>query len=84
MPFIRSRIIGAIGIEAYVYESWYGPGRAEKVEFYIDDVLKANVTSEPYTWTWTEKTIGKHTIKVVAYDNEGNSASEEIEVRKLL
>lgn len=83
-PFIRSRIIGAIDIEVYVYESWYWQGEAEKVEFYIDDVLKANKTSEPYTWTWTEKTFGKHIIKVVAYDSEGNIASEEIEVRKLL
>ena len=83
-PFIKARIIGAIDIEAYVYESWYWQGEAENVEFYIDDVLKANVTSEPYTWTWTEKTIGRHTIKVVAYDDEGNSASDEIKVWKFL
>ena len=71
-------------IEAYVYESWYWQGEAENVEFYIDDVLKANITSEPYSWTWTDKTFGRHTIKVVAYDDEGNSASDEIKVWKFL
>ena len=83
-PFVKTRIIGPIDIAAYVYEDWYGHGSAEKVEFYIDDVLKATVTSQPYNWTWNDKTFGKHTIKVVAYDNEGNSAMKELEVWKFL
>ncbi len=84
MPFNKARIIGEIEIEAYIPGSWYGQGDADKVEFYIDDDLKATVTSEPFNWTWNEKTIGRHTIKIVAYDDEGNSASDEIEVWKFL
>lgn len=83
-PFARTRIIGSIDIEAYVVGSWYGPGSAEKIEFYIDDKLKDTVTSEPYIWSWNKITFGKHTIKVIAYDSEGNSASEEIKVLKFL
>jgi len=82
IPFTKARIIGPITIEAYIPGSFYGPGQAEKVEFYVDGALKATVTTEPYNWTWTQKTVGKHVIKVVAYDAEGNSASKEIEVIK--
>ena len=84
MPFNKARIIGEIEIEAYIPWSWHGHGAADKVEFYIDDDLKATVASEPFNWTWNEKTIGRHTIKVIAYDDEGNSASDEIEVWKFL
>jgi hypothetical protein len=45
---------------------------------------KTTFTTEPYNWTWTQKTVGKHVIKVIAYDAEGNSFSKEIEVRKFL
>ena len=83
-PYNKARIIGKIDIEVYVYEDWYGQGSAEKIEFYIDDELKRTVNSEPYLWTWTERKSGKHTIKVIAYDNEGNTASKEIEVYKFL
>ena len=57
-----------------------------KVEFYVDDVLKATVNREPYSWTWL-KEIGflhKHTIKVVGYDSYGNETSNEMTVRKYL
>jgi hypothetical protein len=84
MPLEKARIIGTIDIEVYVYDDWFGHGEAERVEFYIDGNLKETVYSEPYLWTWNEKKIGKHTIKVIAYDFEGKSASEEIEVRKFL
>ena len=81
-PFPEARIIGEIEIEAYIPGSWNEPGDADKVEFYIDDILKATVTSKPFNWTWDEITIGKHTIKVIAYDDEGNSTSDEITVWK--
>ncbi|MBN1281257.1 MAG: carboxypeptidase regulatory-like domain-containing protein [Candidatus Thermoplasmatota archaeon] len=85
MPFIRPRIIGPIDIEAYIPGGWGGPGGdAEKVEFYIDDVLQETITEQPYNWTWSKKTMGKHVIKVVAYDFNGDIASDELEVFKLL
>ena len=84
IPFPKARIIGEIEIEAYIPGSWYEPGDADKVEFYIDNVLKATVTSKPFNWTWDKIAIGKHTIKVIAYDDEGNSATDEREVRKFL
>jgi hypothetical protein len=46
-----------------------------KVEFYLDDTLKATVTQAPYIWSWNTATAtrdGLHTIQVRAYDAVGN------------
>ena len=83
-PYYKSRIIGSIDIEVYVYEDWFGQGSADKVEIYIDDVLKETDDSKPFLWTWSESKFGKHTIKVIAYDDEGNTVSKETEVYKFL
>ena len=48
-----------------------------KVEFYIDSELKHTNYTMPYYWLWNETTIGKHTIKVIAYDFAGNTATDE-------
>jgi hypothetical protein len=53
-----------------------------EIEFYVDDRLKSTVQEKPYTWLWDEITFGKHTLKVVAHDNAGNMAGEEIVVWK--
>ncbi len=84
MPWTNPRIIGSIDIAAYIPGGWDEPGDAEKVEFYIDDVLQATLTEQPYNWTWSQRTIGKHVIKVIAYDVNGDTASKEIEVSKFL
>lgn len=83
VPTTSPRIFGPITITALVGNSFYDQGHAEKVEFYIDGALKATFTNEPYTWTWTQKTVGAHVIKVVAYDADGNTFSKEFAVRKL-
>ncbi|DAC72881.1 MAG TPA: hypothetical protein DSN98_03140 [Thermoplasmata archaeon] len=54
----------------------------ERVEFFIDGVLKGNDASEPYSYDWKEIISGKHTLTVTAYDNAGNNASAEILVFK--
>jgi hypothetical protein len=84
IPYYKTRIIGSIDIEIYSHEDWYGHSRIDRVEFYIDGRLKAEKDSEPFVWTWDEKKIGKHTIKVVAFDSEGSSDSKEIVVYKFL
>jgi hypothetical protein len=88
VPWSSTRIIGPITIEATNAEFDYGPGggqwQVQKVEFYIDGVLKGTATAEPYAYDWTAKAIGKHTIKVVAYGFHNDTASKEIEVTKLL
>ena len=71
VPSDKVIIIGGISIETIT--------NGNKVEFYVDDELKFIDEEEPYRWQWDERAIGKHEIKVIAYDNEGNKAKDEIE-----
>ena len=52
------------------------------VEIYVDGEQRYNFSSEPFVWRWSEKTFGQHDVRVVAYDNAGNSASAEMVVWK--
>ncbi|UCF12932.1 MAG: hypothetical protein JSW06_01410, partial [Thermoplasmatales archaeon] len=54
----------------------------ERVDFYIDGELKDSDNDAPYSWVWKDATVRKHTIKVTAYDEAGNSDSQEISVWK--
>ena len=68
---------GTVTIEASASD----PGGVLKVEFYVDNVLKATDTSAPYSWFWADGTRGWHELKVRAFDNCGNSRwSQTIDV----
>jgi len=84
IPFTKTRIIGSIDVSAYIPGGWGAQGDAEKIEFYVDGVLQVTLTAQPYNWTWSQKTFGKHVLKVIAYDFNGDTASKEIEVNKFL
>ena len=76
-------IIGNIQIETRINEV---SEEIEKVEFYINDVLKASDTEQPYNYSWDEPTFAriKHTIKVIAYYGEGETLDNEIAVWRIL
>ena len=85
IPNSKCIIFGSIDVVAYIHDFWYRDRNdVDKVEFYIDDILKFTIDSEPYIWTWSDLLFGKHTIKIIAYDNEGNSIVKEREVLKIL
>jgi len=69
-------IIGEITIRVNAY----GEDGIDKVEFYIDNLLKETIDEEPYEWLWDERTFGTHEIKAVAYDNADNMAIDEEKV----
>jgi hypothetical protein len=48
-----------------------------QIEFYMDGTLKETITEGIYRWHWSESAMGRHTIKVVAYDEAGNFAEME-------
>ena len=73
----KTRIIGGITIGAYAHDNI---SEINKVEFYIDDKLMETVYDMPFSWKWEDASPFTHTIKVVAYDSAGNSASDEREV----
>lgn len=79
IPLPCTLIIGDITIQANVSDEESG---VAGVEFYIDGILKFNDSSEPYEWLWDETAFFRYIIKVVAYDNAGNKASDEIKIWK--
>jgi hypothetical protein len=50
------------------------------VEFYLDNQLQLNDTAAPYSWQFNTNncTLGQHTLKAIAYDDAGQSKTEEI------
>jgi hypothetical protein len=53
----------------------------DKVEFYIDDVLKHTDTNgSPHDWLWDETVFFRRVIKITAYDNAGHTATITKEV----
>ena len=55
-------------------------GTVEKVEFYDGTTLLATCTSQPYKATLHAPTTGKHTLKAVATDNDGETSTCTVEV----
>ncbi len=58
----------------------------DHVEVLIDGISKINLTNQPYTYLWEDRTPLKfrHDIKVIAYDDAGNNAEETMQVWKFL
>jgi len=73
-----TRIFGKITIQIEATDATSG---VKEVKILIDDEEKTTLTSEPYEWTWNEKTTGKHTIKIVVTDEAGNEKPVSITVR---
>ena len=55
-------------------------GTVEKVEFYDGTTLLATCTAKPYKATLTATKTGKHTLKAVATDNDGETSTATVEV----
>jgi len=82
ISFFKPVIIGDIDIEINANEH-----KAVKyIELYIDGKLRENGTLGPnqsnFIWLWERDSLirHRHTIKVIAYDAEGKSATDEIDV----
>jgi hypothetical protein len=73
-------IVGGITITAEIIHNVSG---VDRVEFYIDDELKASVNVGPYVWLWEEKGFGRKKVAVVAYDDEGHCDRDELIVWKI-
>jgi len=70
-PWIIGKI--EVTVDSYNLES-----EIDYMGFYIDKELKSTDTTEPFSWIWDEKSFGKRRLKIVAYDNVGNTNSDEL------
>jgi len=57
-------------------------GNITNVEFHLNGVLKATVTTSPFTWLWdtSSEPGGKHILTVKATDGNSNSSSHTISI----
>jgi len=74
-------VIGSIEIKVDAFDTMSG---VSHVGFYIDDTLVVDDIDAPFSWMWSERSFTWHTLKVVAYDGVGNSASDEVIILKIL
>jgi len=72
-------IIGAVDVEVTASDLESG---IAYVQFLIDGEVFGNVSAEPYTWRWTQRSFGKHTLSVRAYNATGSFAVDELLVKK--
>ncbi|MCX6584566.1 MAG: Ig-like domain-containing protein [Candidatus Aminicenantes bacterium] len=77
-PLANETVSGIVPIQAAVT----GNCIVDRVEFYIDSVLKGTDTSEPYSCDWDTATdfVGPHTLRVVAYSATGKNNVSQITV----
>ena len=80
IPFFTTMILGNLVINISAFDS----SGISSIELYIDGEPKLEFLSEPYIYLWNEKSFGRHVLKIIAYDNAGNNAEEEIIVWKFL
>ena len=60
-----------------------GDSPIEKVEFYYNNKLKFIDNEKPYQWRINKRSIRKHPIKVIAYDEKGRTASDQMDFRSI-
>jgi len=82
IPSLNGAILfGDMTIELEIFENTSG---IKKAGIYIDNRLKTSFSEESYQWLWYRISFGRHLLKVVAQDNAGNEAFEEMTVWKFL
>jgi beta-glucanase (GH16 family) len=69
--------VGNVTIQASASDS---DGAITGVEFYVNDILLDQDTTAPYSTTWSA-TDGCHRLRVIAVDNQGLTASDDVSVR---
>lgn len=77
-PSNNETVRGTVTIQATVISNCV----VNRVEFYIDGILKGIDTSEPYSYAWDTTTafLGPHALRVVAYSTTGNNNDSQITV----
>jgi hypothetical protein len=75
LPFSYPFIIGQITFEADANDNGSG---VKEVKFYLENDLESNVSQPPYQWLWDRAATGFFDVEIVAIDNVGHIATDEI------
>ncbi len=84
LPISSTIVFGNIKIKVSATNYQNDDVEIEKVEFYVDGLHRRTDKRAPYSWRWRLSSHIKHnhTISVIAYDDEGNTAIDECQVWK--
>lgn len=80
IPCHRTIVIGSCNVSVTAMDNESGVAR---VEFYVNDVLQAVDTTEPYCWSWTNRSFNSFELEVVGVDNAGNMRHEAFSLVKV-
>ena len=84
LPDELTIVVGQIDIKVNVTME-NSLSKISRVEFYVDNELRAIDKSPPFEWRWKDRAcLKKYSIMVVAYDNIGNNDRAKIELWKIL
>jgi poly(3-hydroxybutyrate) depolymerase len=56
-------------------------GSISHIDYFSNDSLIHSEWTAPYEFDWTDVTAGDYTLRAVAYDNDGNTASDTIQIK---
>lgn len=83
-PFFEQAVIlGDITFQVSA-ESGAGDADITKVEYFIDGVVIAEVTTQPFSYTWTGAEPGTYSIKVRVYNSLGGTDSKSLTIQKIM
>lgn len=70
--------IPGVGIQGQFTVHVTGPAGLERVEFYMDDILKSNDTESPFVWVFITDNYdpGVHAIKMIGYTTDDSGTAE--------
>lgn len=74
-------IIGPIDVEVEASDDEYD---IDRVGFYVDGDLLGTDTTEPYSWRWNKLSFFRRSLKVAAFNSNGNVGIQEKLVWKFL
>lgn len=74
---VTSLVIDKTNLSAEVKQGAYP---IDRVEFYYGATLLCTDTEAPYYYILNKRSIGLHRIKVVVYDTQGNSATDQMRI----
>jgi len=72
-------IIGPVDVEVEASDDEYD---IDRVGFYVDGQLMETDTTVPYSWRWNKLSFFRHSLKVAAFNSNGNVCVEEKTVWK--
>ena len=83
-PFFEQALV--LGDITFQVSTDSGAGNAEiaKVEYFINGVVVAEVTEQPFSYKWTGAEPGTYSIKVRVYNSWGGTDQETFAIKKVI